>query len=73
MITLSMQEWIIVRENIIAKHGQSTGLVREKMRRELGFCPRFAEARYVKNTYVIEVHLDFFDDAAETMFRLQWL
>jgi hypothetical protein len=43
------------------------------MRRELGFCPRFAEARYVKNTYVIEVHLDFFDDAAETMFRLQWI
>lgn len=73
MITLSMQEWIIVRENIIAKHGQSTGLVREKMRRVLGFCPRFGEAHYIGHNYVEEVHLDFFDDAAETMFRLQWL
>ena len=72
MITLSMQEWIIVRENIIAKHGKSVGLVREKMRRELGFCPRFGET-YIKHTYVVEVHLDFFDGAVETMFRLQWL
>lgn len=73
MITLSMQEWIIVRENIIAKHGKSMGLVRDKMRRELGFCPRFAEPHYTRYAYIEDVHLDFFDDAAETMFRLQWL
>jgi hypothetical protein len=73
MITLSKHEWSIVRNNIEEKHGKATAMIREKMRRELGFCPRFAEARYVKHTYIEDVHLDFFDDAAETMFRLQWL
>jgi hypothetical protein len=73
MITLSMQEWIIVRDNIIAKHGQSMGLVRDKMRRELGFWPMFAEPYYTRHAYIEDVHLDFFDGAAETMFRLQWL
>jgi len=77
VIILSLQEWRIVQDSIIAEHGRSMVLLRDKMRRELGFTAR--EHTYKEDKFGIyynvirEIHLDFYSDAAETMFRLKWL
>ncbi len=83
-IKLTPPEWASIRRRIKEefKLQPAVFLVREAMRRELGFTTRYH--RYWKpagNTlsydghgeYVEEVHLDFYDELSETMFRLKYL
>jgi hypothetical protein len=49
-------------------------LIRETMRRELGFTTRQHTAwSHTDKQYEIAVCLDFYDDAAETFFRMKYL
>ena len=84
VIKLTEREWSRIRKAIKEefKLQPSVLLIREAMRRELGFTTRYH--RYWKpaeNTlsydghgeYVEEIHLDFYDESYETMFRLKYL
>ena len=70
MIKLTHSEWMAAQTRISTDHGQSMVLVRSKMQRELGFTPRHHRDY---NNAVDCIFLDFYDDAAETMFRLRYL
>ena len=74
MIKLAPTQWQDIKTDIIATYGRSTVLLRDKMRRELGFVNR--EHRWYDHDcaeYRCVIMLDFYDDAAETMFRLRYL
>lgn len=82
VIKLSQFEWDSILVKIENDYGKATALIRAAMRRELGFTPR--THRFWKpdegtgvydgyGNYVEEIHLDFYDDAKETMFRLKYL
>lgn len=84
VIKLTPKEWAPIRQAIKEefKLQPAVFLVRDAMRRELGFTTRYH--RYWKSAentlsydghgeYVEEVHLDFYDELSETMFRLKYL
>ena len=82
VIKLSQFEWDNILVRIENDYGKAVALIRTAMRRELGCTPR--THRFWKpqegvgdydgyGHYVVEIHLDFYDDAKETMFRLKYL
>ncbi len=82
VIKLSQFEWDSILVKIENDYGKAVALIRTAMRRELGCTPR--THRFWKpdegtgvydgyGNYVEEIHLDFYDDAKETMFRLKYL
>lgn len=70
-IIISKDQWAILKEKINNDYPPSVRLVREKMKRVLGFTPRFYEVEGYPN-YKIEMHLDFFDEHKRTMFLLKY-
>jgi hypothetical protein len=72
MITLSTPEWTRIRQQLKQDYNwkPSVLLIRETMRRELGFTTRVYQDSYQS---IEVVCLDFYNDAAETMFRLKYL
>jgi hypothetical protein len=79
MITLTEDEWTQIRKRLKEdyKWKPSVLLIRETMRRELGFTTR-AHQHWVNDGdigsgYRITMYLDFYDDAAETFFRMKYL
>lgn len=76
MITLTEQQWTQIRKQLKAEYGwkPSVLLIRETMRRELGFTTRQHTAwSHTDKQYEIAICLDFYDDAAETFFRMKYL
>lgn len=82
MIKLDPVKWQDIKVSIIQDYGLSTVLIRDRMRRELGFTVReHNEYQRISNqhnsfdyaTHTCTICLDFYDDAAETMFRLKYL
>ena len=82
VIKLSQFEWDNILVRIEHDYGKAVALIRTVMRRELGCTPR--THRFWKpqegagvydgyGDYVVERHLDFYDDTKETMFRLKYL
>ena len=74
MIKLTEGEWARIHASIAQEYPPSFLLIRDVMRRELGFTSRRHtewEAGMVYNNSVI--YLDFYDDAQETWFRLKYL
>jgi hypothetical protein len=85
LIKLSESEWDKVYSQIKDefKSQPAVFLIRDKMRETLGFTNR--THRYWSlysgpqggydghGRYIIEVHLDFYNESAETMFRLKYL
>jgi hypothetical protein len=72
-ITLTKIQWAELKEKINNDYPPSVSLVREKMKRVLGFTPRFYERYDEKSGWnKIEIHLDFFDDQKRTMFLLKY-
>lgn len=67
MITLTETEWIPIRKRLKEEYSwkPSIMLIREVMRRELGFTIREKPPNMIC--------LDFFDDVKETHFRLKYL
>jgi len=74
MLTLTAGEWRDVRNKIREEYHwkPSVLLIREVMRRELGFVTRYQEYSQTHGTKEA-VFLDFYDDAMETLFRLKYL
>lgn len=78
-IKLTAPEWKPILQRIKEEYKlqPSVFLVRTAMRRELGFTTRYHTEWVARNNnegmYVEEIHLDFYDDNAETMFRLKYL
>lgn len=76
MIALTSKEWTPIRQKIAIEYKwkPSVLLIRETMKRELGFTTRYhKEWDPGMVRYKEIVCLDFYDDATETMFRLKYL
>lgn len=84
VIKLTAKEWKPILSAIKLEYQTQPAvwMIRTAMRRELGFTTRYH--RYWKPTegtaiydgygdYIEEIHLDFYDESAETMFRLKYL
>ena len=69
MIKITSQEWQRISEDIKQTHGATTLLLRDRMRQNLGFTVRWGNYTSYPDQ---EVFLDFFDEAAETHFRLKY-
>ena len=74
MIKLTETEWAKIHASIAQEYPPSFLLIRDVMRRELGFTSRrhteWGEGLVHYNTVI---YLDFYDDAQETWFRLKYL
>lgn len=77
MIKLTEKEWHAIHDRIKQDYPASVLLIRDKCRRVLGFTSRTHKEWRQTNggrwTPVITTFLDFYDDSAETMFRLKYL
>ena len=71
-IVLSKDQWYALKEKINQDYPPSVRLVREKMKRVLGFTPRLFESFEGGPGYKVEMHLDFFDEHKRTMFLLKY-
>jgi hypothetical protein len=73
-IKLNRSEWNKIRTRLKSEYPPSWTLLRETMRRELGFTPRdYQGYDQLHHVYIDEVHLDFFDEGKEAFFRLKYL
>lgn len=74
-IQLTAKEWKDIRKRIKEDHPTkpSIFLIRETMRRELGFTTRYHMTYSAQSGSIETIWLDFFDDNMETMFRLKYL
>lgn len=73
MITLSDREWNKLRPKVFADYPISVMLIREVMKRELGFTVREHRWYTEQHGYQNNICLDFYDDSKETWFRLKYL
>jgi len=75
MIALTVKQWTRIRKQLKEDYAwkPSVFMIRETMRRELGFTPRLHQAYDEQTGYIETVYLDFYDDAAESWFRLKYL
>jgi aminoglycoside/choline kinase family phosphotransferase len=75
MIKLSHQEWRQISAQLKQDwaHKPSVFMLRDVMKRELGFTTRNHNVWDPMSGWVGVMYLDFYDDASETMFRLKYL
>ena len=75
MITLEPREWTRIRKQLKLEYaGQpSIFMIREVMKRELGFTTRYHQVYSNQTGYIEHVCLDFYNDAAESWFRLKYM
>lgn len=83
-IILERKDWRVIKEKIKERHGENIFLVSWRLKRELGFTVR-THSEWVAcgpslrtgNEHLFEkketIRLDFYDGAAETLFRLTYL
>ena len=82
-IKLHPKDWTPILQKIEQEYGRAIALISFAMKRELGFQVRHhrfwqkddgtAGAYDGHGDYVIEIHLDFDNEAAATHFRLKYL
>lgn len=74
-IELTAKEWRDIRRSIKADYPTkpSVLIIREVMRRELGFTTRLHQTWTPQQGRIDTIYLDFFDDNLETLFRLKYL
>lgn len=70
MIELTHDKWTAIYSDIAQHHSPAVLLLRERMRNELGFTVRYGAYDQYPNR---KIYLDFFDDSAETFFRMKYL
>lgn len=71
-IIITPGQWLDLKNKINNDYPPSVRLVREKMKRVLGFTPRFYEEFNEDTGRNVNVHLDFFDEHKRTMFLLKY-
>ncbi len=74
-IELSANEWKTLRRRLKEEYKwkPSIFMIREVMRRELGFTTRMHSTWDQQRGRLEYIYLDFFDDNLETLFRLKYL
>ena len=78
-IKLSLKEWSNIRDILKNEYADVPAvlLIRSVMRSTLGFTVRvhhyFKIDNNLRKKYVEEIHLDFYDNQSETLFRLKYL
>ena len=75
MLSLTVKEWTRIRKRLREEYHwkPSIFMIREVMKRELGFTTRY-HTSYTPQSGTIEVvYLDFYEDSAESYFRLKYL
>lgn len=80
MIQLTKKEWFPIWEQIRANYPKSVWMISTKLKSTLGFAIRYHTEPDLREDIdewysppKVTVCLDFYDDAAETMFRLKYL
>lgn len=78
MIKLTLTEWAAIRERLVQEYPPSVIIIREVMKRELGFTVRrhreWIEQPGHEGYYPRDnIYLDFYNDNQETFFRLKYL
>lgn len=83
-IVLSKVKWDELKERLCADYPRSVMLLRYKMKEVLGFTPRthiqewidqevdISDVKYTARFAVETIHLDFYNDSVQTMFRLKY-
>jgi len=72
-VIMSPPGWDRLNARLVNDHKPSIMLIREKMRRVLGFTVRTHNYYNTDDDYYVEeVHLDFYDEAKRTMFLLKY-
>lgn len=76
MIVLTESEWAQIYEQLAQEYPPSYLLIRSVMRKELGFSVR-RHRRWLPESWQHpardEIHLDFYNNAAETFFTIKYL
>lgn len=72
-IKLKEREWNKVKDFVFADQPASVRLIRNAMKRELGFTVRYHTEWVDGVGYKHDVCLDFYDDVKETWFRMKYL
>jgi hypothetical protein len=75
MLTLTVSEWTKIRKQLKEEYPwkPSVVLIREVMRRELGFNIRYHREYTEQSGSVETIIVDFYNEAAESFFRLKYL
>lgn len=75
MITLKINEWNSIRKRIKEEYAlkPSVFMIREVMKRELGFTTRLHQDWSSLGGFIETMYLDFYDEPSETLFRLKYL
>ena len=72
-VVLNNKQWGLILEKLRRTQKPSTLLVRSKMKDELGFTPRdHTNFDKATNSYNREIHIDFYNENARTMFLLKY-
>jgi hypothetical protein len=72
-IQLTHSQWQKIRQNIAENYPPSTLLIRDCMRRDLGFTTRVhRDYRDLHQYYETPIMLDFYDEAQHTFFLLKY-
>jgi phage portal protein BeeE len=75
MLTLTVGEWTRIRKQLKEEYAwrPSVVLIREAMKRELGFTIRYHKTYTEQRGTEEIIYVDFYSDAAESYFRLKYL
>lgn len=79
VIKLSLAQWAKIHNDLAKSNAAATMLIREVMKRELGFTVRRHRQWVLEEGYdgygewLEEIHLDFIDSEKELLFRLKYL
>lgn len=75
-IKVTGEQWTAIRKQLKEEYAwkPSMLIIRDVMKRELGFTTRYhREWDPGMVNFIEHIHLDFYDDAKETFFRLKYL
>lgn len=71
-VVMSTNEWRMIYEQIKLDHPPSVYLIREKMKKVMGFTVRVHHDHEWKRERSPSVHLDFYTESLKTMFILKY-
>lgn len=75
MIVLTEKEWVPIRRQLKTDYAwkPSIFLIRESMKKELGFTIREHRTYHELTGSSMQICLDFYDEVKETWFRMKYL
>jgi hypothetical protein len=72
MIRLTPRKWSLLQDHLAQQYPRSVMLIRDRMRRELGFLPRTHQEWLASGAPIKYVCLDFYDARMESWFVLKY-